>query len=84
MVRITEIRTQHCPRCIMFEPQFKQIQEEFPDYEYKVLVFGQDPEATEVATKYGIKSAPTFVIEQDDKDALIVKQEELAETIKAL
>ena len=84
MAKIIEIRTQHCPRCTSFEPKFKSLQENYSNHEYKVLVFGQDPEAMEVATKYGIKSAPTFVIEQEDKEALIVKQEELEETIKAL
>lgn len=84
MVKITEIRTLHCPRCTAFEPKFQEIQSNYPNYDFNVLVFGQDPEAQEIATKYGIKSAPTFIIEQDDKDVLIVKQEELEETIKAL
>ena len=38
----------------------------------------------EYATKYNIKSAPTFIIEQDGKDVIIVKQEELEQTIKSL
>lgn len=84
MAKIIEIRTQHCPRCATFEPKFQEIQKNYPNYEYKILIFGQDPEAQEIATKYSIKSAPTFVIEQEEKEALIVKQEELEETIKAL
>ena len=84
MATVIEIKTPTCPRCKAFEPEYQRIQSEHPENEYKVLVFGIDPEAMEYANKYGIKSAPTFVIEQEGKDAIIVKQEELEETIKAL
>lgn len=84
MATVIEIKTPTCPRCKSFEPEYQRIQSEHPENEYKVLVFGVDPEAMEYANKYGIKSAPTFVIEQEGKDAIIVKQEELEETIKAL
>lgn len=84
MAKIVEIKTQNCPRCKLFEPQYKQIQANYPENTYEVYVFGVDPIASEYATKYGIKSAPTFVIEQDGKDAIIVKQEELEQTLKTL
>ena len=84
MAKIVEIKTQNCPRCKLFEPQYQQIQANYPEHTYEVLVFGVDPKAAEYATKYGIKSAPTFVIEQDGKDAIIVKQEELRSTIAGL
>ena len=84
MATVTEIKTPNCPRCKTFEPDYQRIQSEHPEHEYKVLVFGQDPAAMEYANKYGIKSAPTFVIEQEGKDAIVVKQEELEATIKAL
>ena len=81
---ITEIKTPNCPRCKTFEPEYQRIQKENPQYDYKVLVFGVDPEAMEYANKYGIKSAPTFVIEPEDDDVIVVKQEELEAAIKAL
>ena len=84
MAKIVEIKTQNCPRCKLFEPQYQQIQVNYPENTYEVYVFGVDPIASEYATKYGIKSAPTFVIEQDGKDAIIVKQEELEQTLKTL
>ena len=84
MAIVTEIKTPTCPRCKAFEPEYQRIQAEHPEHEYKVLVFGIDPSAMEYANKYSIKSAPTFVIEQDGKEAIVVKQEELEETIKAL
>ena len=84
MAKIVEIKTQNCPRCKLFEPQYQQIQANYPENTYEVYVFGIDPIASEYATKYGIKSAPTFVIEQDGKDAIIVKQEELEQTLKTL
>ena len=84
MAKIIEIKTPNCPRCKLFEPQYQEIQANYPEHTYEVLVFGINPEATEYATKYGIKSAPTFIIEQADKEAIIVKQEELEQTIKSL
>ena len=81
---ITEIKTQNCPRCKSFEPEYQRIQQENPQYEYRALVFGIDPEAMKYANKYSIKSAPTFVVEPEDGDAIVVKQEELENTIKAL
>ena len=84
MAKVIEIKTPNCPRCKLFEPQYQQIQTENPENTYVVLTFGVDPEAMEYATKYGIKSAPTFVIEQEGKDTIIVKQEELAQTLKSL
>ena len=84
MAKVVEIKTQNCPRCKLFEPQYQQIQASYPQNTYEVYVFGVDPMASEYATKYGIKSAPTFVIEQEGKDAIIVKQEELEQTLKTL
>jgi len=84
MAKIIEIKTPNCPRCKLFEPQYQEIQANYPEHTYEVLVFGVNPEATEYATKYSIKSAPTFIIEQADKEAIIVKQEELEQTIKSL
>jgi len=84
MAKIVEIKTQNCPRCKLFEPQYQQIQANYPENTYEVYVFGVDPIASEYATKYSIKSAPTFIIEQDGKDAIIVKQEELEQTLKTL
>ena len=45
----------------------------------KVSVFGINPEAQELATKYSIRSAPTFVVINGD-NVKVVKQEELEET----
>lgn len=84
MVRIVEIKTPTCPRCKAFEPEYQRIQSEHPEHTYEYLVFGIDPSAMEYANKYGIKSAPTFVIEQEGKEAIVVKQEELEAAIKSL
>lgn len=84
MANIIEIKTQNCPRCKLFEPQYQQIQANYPQHSYKALIFGIDPEAQELATKYNIKSAPTFIIEPEDDDVMVVKQEELEQAIKSL
>lgn len=84
MAKVIEIKTPNCSRCKVFEPEYQRIQAENPNNTYEVLVFGINPEAMEYATKYNIKSAPTFIIEQDGKDAIIVKQEELEQIIKSL
>ena len=84
MAIVIEIKTPNCSRCKMFEPEYQKIQSEHPEHEYKVLVFGQDSSSMEYATKYSIKSAPTFIIEQDGKETIIVKQEELKQTIESL
>lgn len=84
MAKIIEIKTPNCTRCKLFEPEYQRIQAENPENTYEVLTFGIDPKAMEYATKYAIKSAPTFIIEQEGKDAIIVKQEELAQTLKSL
>lgn len=84
MAKIIEIKTANCPRCKSFEPEYQKIQSNHPEHTYEALVFGVDPMAAEYATKYGIKSAPTFIIEQDGKEVIIVKQETLAETIGSL
>ena len=84
MAKIIEIKTPNCSRCKLFEPEYQRIQAENPENTYEVLTFGVDPEAMEYSTKYSIRSAPTFVIEQEGKDAIVVKQEELEQTIKSL
>lgn len=84
MAKVIEIKTQNCPRCKLFEPKYQELQSTYPDNTYEVFVFGVDPTAKEYADKYGIKSAPTFIIEQEGKDAIIVKQEELEQTLKVL
>lgn len=84
MAKIIEIKTQNCPRCKTFEPEYQRIQSEHPEHTYEVLVFGVDPDAQALATKHNIRSAPTFVIEQEGKDDIIVKQEELESTIQGL
>lgn len=75
-----EVKTPNCPRCKLFEPAYQELQTKFPQYEYKVFVFGQDPEAQELATKYSIRSAPTFIV-TNGENVEIVKQEELEETL---
>lgn len=84
MAKVIEIKTQNCSRCKLFEPKYQELQSTYPDNTYEVFVFGVDPTAKEYADKYGIKSAPTFIIEQEGKDAIIVKQEELEQTLKVL
>ena len=84
MAKIIEIKTQNCPRCKSFEPEYQRIQAEHPEHTYVYLVFGIDPEAQVIATKHSIRSAPTFVIEQEGKDDIVTKQEELEEIIKSL
>lgn len=84
MAKVIEIKTPNCSRCKLFEPEYQRIQSEHPENTYEVLVFGVNPEAMDYANKFGIKSAPTFVIEQEGKDTIIVKQEELEDTIKSL
>jgi len=78
-----EVKTPNCSRCKQFEPTYQEIQKKHPEYQYRVLVFGQDPEAQELATKYSIRSAPTFVIMNGD-NVEVVKQEELEDTLVKL
>ena len=39
MAKIVEIKTQNCPRCKLFEPQYQQIQANYPENTYEVYVF---------------------------------------------
>ena len=75
-----EVKTPTCPRCKLFEPTYQELQRKYPQYEYKVAVFGIDKEAQELSTKYGIKSAPTFVV-MSDEVVEVVKQEDLEQTL---
>ena len=75
-----EVKTPNCPRCKMFEPTYQELQKKYPQFTYEVKVFGIDLEAQELATKYSIKSAPTFVI-MNGESVEVVKQEELEETL---
>lgn len=75
-----EVKTPNCSRCKQFEPEYQEIQKKHPDFEYSVLTFGVDAEAQELATKYSIRSAPTFVVMKGD-EVKVVKQEELEETL---
>ncbi len=84
MAKVIEIKTPNCSRCKLFEPEYQKIQAEHPENTYEVLVFGVNSEAMEYANKFGIKSAPTFIIEQDGKDPIVIKQEELKQAIESL
>jgi len=75
-----EVKTPNCPRCKMFEPTYQELQKKYPQFTYEVLVFGINPEAQELATKYSIKSAPTFIV-TNGESVEVVKQEELEETL---
>lgn len=75
-----EIKTPNCPRCKMFEPTYIELQKKFPKYTYSTKVFGIDSEAQELATKYSIRSAPTFIVTNGD-NVEVVKQEELEATL---
>lgn len=76
----TEIKTPNCPRCKTFEPTYQELQKKFPQFTYLVLTFGVDLAAQELATKYEIRSAPTFIVDTGD-NVEVVKQEELEATL---
>lgn len=80
MRKVIEIKTPNCSRCKMFEPEYKKIQENHPEYEYEVLVFGESEQASEYVRKYSIRSAPTFIVINGEEEK-VVKQEELAESL---
>jgi protein-disulfide isomerase-like protein with CxxC motif len=80
---VTEIKTQNCSRCKQFEPEYQSIKSQYPNVEFKELVFGVDKEAMDYAQKHGIKSAPTFVIEKEDS-VNVVGPENLANTLKEI
>ena len=76
-----EIKTPNCSRCKMFEPIYQEIQKKYPQFTYEVKIFGVDPEAQELATKYAIRSAPTFIV-INGENSVAVKQEELESTLE--
>ena len=78
--KCVEIKTPNCPRCKLFEPTYLELQKKYPQFTYEAYVFGINPEAQELATKYSIRSAPTFVV-MNGENAEVVKQEELEETL---
>ena len=49
MAKVIEIKTQNCPRCKSFEPEYQRIQQENPAHDYIALVFGKDSAAQELA-----------------------------------
>lgn len=75
-----EVKTPNCPRCKMFEPAYQELQKKYPQFIYQIYVFGVDQEAQELATKYSIRSAPTFIV-MNGENVEVVKQEELEETL---
>lgn len=75
-----EVKTPNCPRCKMFESDYQLLQQKYPCYTYKVVVFGIDPEAQELAIKYDIKSAPTFIV-MNNGSVEVVKPEDLEQTL---
>lgn len=76
-----EIKTPNCPRCKLFEPTYQELQKKYPQFDYSVFVFGIDKEAQELATKYSIRSAPTFII-FNGENVDITKQEELESVLE--
>lgn len=75
-----EIKTPNCTRCKAFEPTYQELQKKYPDFNYSTLTFGIDKEAQSLATKYSIRSAPTFIVTCGD-NVDVVKQEELDSTL---
>lgn len=89
MAKVIEIKTPNCSRCKQFEPEYVKIQEKHPENEYIALVFGQDEEAAKLATTYGIRAAPTFIVESriaptNDIEVKVVKPEELSDYLDSL
>lgn len=83
MNKIIEIKTPNCQRCKTFEPELQRLLKEYTIYELEVKVYGQDSDAIDLANKYGIHSAPTFIVIKGDKEEL-AKPETLEEVLKSL
>lgn len=83
MSKIIEVKTPNCSRCKAFEPELERLLKEYPEYELEVKVFGQSEEVIDLVNKYGIRSAPTFIVMKDDKEEL-AKPETLEEVLKSL
>jgi len=82
MIKIIEVKTPQCPRCKSFEPTLEELVKKY-NCELEVKVFGEGTEVIDLVNKYGIRSAPTFIVIKDDKEEL-AKPETLEEVLKSL
>lgn len=66
MVKLLDFWAPWCAPCRMMEPIFEELEKEFKDkVEFEKINVDEDP-AT--ASKYGVMSIPTYVVEKDGKE----------------
>lgn len=89
MIKVSEIKTPNCTRCKAIEPEYIALKNKFiaeypNDITFHEYVLNVNDEAKEYMTKYGLKAAPSFVIEVDSTEGKVVKFDELEETLQNL
>lgn len=76
MIHVYMVKTPSCSKCMMLEPQWKEIQSkqlaEHPnDVEFTTLVLTKDSKADELVKELNIRTAPTFVINYNDANEIV-------------
>lgn len=89
MIKVSEIKTPNCTRCKAIEPEYIALKNKFiaeypNDINFYEYVLNVNDEAKEYMTKYGLKAAPSFVVEVDSTEGKVVKFDELEETLQNL
>jgi glutaredoxin len=69
-MKITLIKTEHCPKCKSLEPGWNEFQQEHPEIEFKVILFGSNPEDDKFVIENNIQTAPSIVIDNGEVKGL--------------
>lgn len=69
-MKITLIKTEHCPKCKNLEPYWEEFKKEHPEIEFKVILFGANPEEDKFVIENNIQTAPSIVIDNGEVKGL--------------
>lgn len=89
MITVSEIKTPNCTRCKAVEPNYNLLKKEFTSkfpekIEFREYVLSVNDEAKLYMTKYGLRAAPSFVVEVNGENGKVVYFENLKEELTSV